>query len=364
MCAAIERRAAWAVEMALGGFTWRGESLLRRIRRTVWPVSLVVCFGALGLIWALPGMRRRAQRNAARCAICRRHQRWARVFVGGFVLALAAGAATSAYTAAAPPVLCHAHVFPDGRVRPEPVLEDVSPPRGWDIARDVINAPTTGLALLASGAAGMRQCSGPPLTVTFWEPPRVSGGGSTVGDIFVAWMPVGLEVSSLLQGARGFGVAAEGRGLAPQGPYVRYGPNISATRANEQELARHESRHTDQWAVLTLIGGPLAFPVAYYVDGAFFPFSRNHFERAASLDEGGYPAPPDNLPAPLPRAVIVISVVLLLVLRRRIRWLSRLLVAGRAGATVHLPDRCPRHTTGWFHPTQGGETRDRGQMRS
>ncbi|MGH8893208.1 MAG: hypothetical protein ACRDWY_07865 [Actinomycetes bacterium] len=293
-------------------------------------------------------MRRRTQHNAARCAICRRHRAWSRLFVGGLLVLQALGAATTAYTAAAPPLLCHSHVLPDGRIEAEPNLQDVSPPRTWDVARDVINAPATGLALLASKAAGMRECAGPPLTVTFWQPPRISGGGSTVGDTFVAWMPANLEASSLLQGARGFGLAAEGGRRSPGEQHVRYGPNISATRANEAELARHESRHTDQWAVLTLIGGPLAFPAAYYADGAFFPFSRNHFERAASLADGGYPSPPDNRPAPLPGAVAVIGVVLLMVLLRRIRWLSRILVAGRAAATAHLPGRCPLHTTGWL----------------
>jgi MYXO-CTERM domain-containing protein len=105
--------------------------------------------------------------------------------------------------------------------------------------------------------------------------------------------------------------------------------------------------------VLTVIGGPLAFPAAYYVDGAFFPFSRNHFERAASLTDGGYSGPPDKKPAPLPGAVAAIAVVLLLVMRRRIRWLTRILVAGRAGAAAHLTGRCALHTTGWFrHPAQ------------
>ncbi len=338
--------------MAQGRSTWTGQRrLLHRVGAVAWQVSLVMCFGALGLIWALPAMRRRAQHNAARCAVCRRHRTWSRFFVGGFVILLALGAASTAYAAAAPPLLCHAHVYPDGRVQAEPVLQDVSPPPTWNSTRDVINAPTTGLALLVSRAAGMRECAGPPLTVTFWQPPRISGGGSTVGDIFVAWMPTDYESSSLLQGARGFGLAAEGRGLLGQEGqgYVRYGPNISSTRGNEMQLARHESRHTDQWAVLTLIGGPLAFPAAYYADGAFFPFSRNHFERAASLSDGGYPTPPDNKPAPLPGAAAAISVVLLLVLRRRIRWLSRILVAGRVGATAYLTGHCPLHTTGWFH---------------
>ncbi|WP_433020034.1 hypothetical protein [Kribbella sp. CA-294648] len=300
-------------------------------------------------------MRRRAQHHAARCAICRRHRTWSRLFIGGFVILQALGAATTAHAAAAPPLLCHAHVYPDGRVETEPTLQGISPPQPWSITRDIINASTTGLALLAAKSAGMRECTGPPLTVTFWQPPRVSGGGSTVGDVFVAWMPTDYQMSSLLQGARGFGLAAEGHGLLAQErqQYLRYGPNISSTRANEAQLGRHESRHTDQWAILTIIGGPLAFPAAYYADGAFFPFSRNHFERAASLTDGGYSPPPDNKPDPLPGAVSAIAVVLLLMLRRRIRWLTRVLIAGRASATAHLPGRCPVHTTGWFrHSTQ------------
>jgi len=218
--------------MAQGRITWTcRRRLLNRVGGAARPVSLLVCFGAFGLIWALPSMRLRVGRKAARCAICRRHHAWSRFFTGGFAILLVLAAATTAYAAAAPPLLCHSHLYPDGRVKTEPILQDVSPPRTWNLARDVINAPTTGLALLASKAAGMRECAGPPLTVTFWQPPRVSGGGSTVGDIFVAWMPTHLESSSLLQGARGFGLSAEGQGLlAQEGQgYVRYGPNISST---------------------------------------------------------------------------------------------------------------------------------------
>jgi hypothetical protein len=52
------------------------------------PVSLALCFGALGLVWALPRMRRRANRKAARCTICRRHQIWSKLFVAGFAILL------------------------------------------------------------------------------------------------------------------------------------------------------------------------------------------------------------------------------------------------------------------------------------
>jgi hypothetical protein len=279
-------------------------------------VSAAVCFGALGLLWLLLSRRRRTGVSGR---VGGRRRTWSRISIGSFVILQAVGTGTTAYAAVEPPLLCHAHVFPDGRVQSEPQLRDVSPPRTWRIVRDVVNAPTTGLGLLASRAAGMRECAGPPLTVTFWEPTRPSGGGSTIGSTFVAWMPADYDSSSILPGASGFAPATDRHEL--DAPYVRYGPNLSGTRSNEVELARHESRHTDQWAVMTLVGGPLAFPLAYYLDSAFFPGSRNHFERAAGLADGSYSEPTDNKPAPIPGAVPVTVVVLaLLMLRHFWRW--------------------------------------------
>ena len=54
------------------------------------------------------------------------------------------------------------------------------------------------------------------------------------------------------------------------------------------ELSGHEVKHRRQWAVATVIAGPLAFPAAYSIDNLFFPDAANHFERAAGLEEGGY----------------------------------------------------------------------------
>ncbi|XAS74288.1 hypothetical protein VUN82_10890 [Micrococcaceae bacterium Sec5.1] len=77
-----------------------------------------------------------------------------------------------------------------------------------------------------------------------------------------------------------------GYGTEAKRLYVRYGPNISQARAEEEELGYHESRHVDQWAVANLLAGPSAFPVACFVDDAQFPGSRNHFERDAGLSRG------------------------------------------------------------------------------
>ncbi|MGE0729208.1 MAG: hypothetical protein AB7Q92_14260 [Acidimicrobiia bacterium] len=53
-------------------------------------------------------------------------------------------------------------------------------------------------------------------------------------------------------------------------------------------LYEHEARHRTQWAVGTVLGGPLAFPLAYTLDDLFFPDARNHFERLADVHDGHY----------------------------------------------------------------------------
>jgi hypothetical protein len=65
-------------------------------------------------------------------------------------------------------------------------------------------------------------------------------------------------------------------------------PGFNASREQLRTLIGHEARHRAQWAVATLIGGPFAFPVAYAIDDFFFPGARNHFERQAGLESGGY----------------------------------------------------------------------------
>jgi len=73
-------------------------------------------------------------------------------------------------------------------------------------------------------------------------------------------------------------------------------------------VAAHEARHRPQWAVATIIGGPLAFPIAYTVDDFFFPGPRNHFERLAGLDAGGYSHEPTG-PVLGPAQIAVLAVL-------------------------------------------------------
>jgi hypothetical protein len=251
---------------------------------------------------------------------------------------LIAGAGARTLEATSPQIICHSHITPDGQVRPEPYLQ-ISPPIAWRITRNLLVAPISGVGVLAGRAMGMESCSGPPLLVMFWPPPRTSSGGSTLGDVFVAWMPSSRPSSGPL--------SMNGYGIAGERAYVRYGPNISQARGEEEELGLHESRHVDQWAVANLMAGPFAFPIVYFVDGTLFPSSRNHFERDASLSRGGYPPAPDNWPSPRWPETAALAALVLSIFRRRLRWLARVARGGSAQRLAHAPHRCPVHTRGW-----------------
>lgn len=320
--------------------TWLARRL-RRLGNVVWIFALLVCFGAMGLIGLLPPVRRRGRERAAHCATCRHHRIVWRIFVAGFLVLLAVGAAVRAHAAITSPWLCNSHVWrtPDGSFRVlQPEAEIRMPmPRGWAVTRSVVTAPSSGLALLVANSLDMERCDGGPLLATFWLPPRTSGGGTVIGDVFFAWMPPRGADADLPESFRGFG-------LAEESTYLRFGPNIHPDPEDVQRLARH----VDQWTVFTLAGGPLAFPVSYFADSAFFPFSRNHFERDAGLEDGGYPIPTDYGPAPLWGVLVPVGAALLILFRTRLRRLSRALAMGRSGFVACRPGRCPRHTPGWF----------------
>jgi hypothetical protein len=69
---------------------------------------------------------------------------------------------------------------------------------------------------------------------------------------------------------------------------VTLAPPFNMSVQSGHAVADHEARHRSQWALVTALGGPLAFPILYGIDDFFFPGSRNHFERLAGLDSGGY----------------------------------------------------------------------------
>jgi hypothetical protein len=98
-------------------------------------------------------------------------------------------------------------------------------------------------------------------------------------------------------------------------------PPFDTSVHSGEDVAAHEARHRTQWAVVTAIGGPLAFPILYGIDDFFFPGSRNHFERLAGPESGRYE---DAGIAPVigwPQLVVLLAVGALIVVfvYRRLR---------------------------------------------
>ena len=315
-----------------------------RASSVLWGLVSVLSLGLLGLVLTLPPFRRRRAAKAARCAVCRHHRRRRRIAAVALAGLLLVGVAGRSWAVVSPPETCTTQISPQDPPDDAPL----GPVQGpvWHSARSLITAPTSGLALLLSAAAGMSTCDAQPVLVTFW--PETSGGGTTVGDTFVAWMPPAdrqdprLETLGIPAGSLPYG-DVEGR---------PFGPRITSTRADARQLAAHESRHTDQWTVSTVLGGALAYPTVYFVTDAVLPGAHNPFERDAGLASGGYEQP-TSAPSPRWATLAGLALVVLLLLGRRLRWCSRVVLGGRRAALAHVDGRCPVHSPGWFRSAPG-----------
>jgi hypothetical protein len=203
------------------------------------------------------------------------------------------------------------------RELPGPETEDPNDPFAqvaggmWKHTRRALTTPVTGLTRHFMADSGGGMCDG--------------------GSMMLASMPAGGAGSSLAVGS-----------------VVLTDSGSSLRRGASKKLARHESRHVSQWAALTVVGGPAAMPVLYVVDDAFFPESRNHFERAAGLWAGGYEQPESFGPnVDWPKAGLLGLIVWGLGWRR-VRWASRVLTGGAAAGRAKHGDLCPVHSRGWF----------------
>jgi hypothetical protein len=103
-------------------------------------------------------------------------------------------------------------------------------------------------------------------------------------------------------------------------------PRPDYTYPELEPVVRHEARHTDQWALFTVLGGPLAFPLSYSIDEIFAPGPYNQFERNAGLAGGGYVLP--DGPSPTTTRLLVAAAVAAVVIfeRHRVRRQIHLLV--------------------------------------
>ncbi len=292
-----------------GGVAWHG---LQTTVRVVTVVAALLAFGLLGLLAGVWHLSRGPQPADLTCRCCRRRR--ALALTGTFVLAglVLVGSGMAVHQRVGGPGLPHC-----GGELPERATGNPDHPLAkvaggmWLQTRQVLTAPVSGLARHYVNNRG--------------------GGLCEVGSMTLGFLPS----------------AASDSGLAV-GSVVLTGAQPSISRGTWEALASHESRHVSQWAMLTLTGGPLAMPVLYTVDEALFPQSRNHFERAADLEDGGYPHPKDFGPRPQWAKVGVIGLLLVTAGRRRLRWTSRVLFGGAAAARSHQRGLCPLHSRGWF----------------
>jgi hypothetical protein len=276
--------------------------------RVVWVVVAFLGAGLFGLLLVLPRTRMLRPRRVLACDLCQRRHR--RLLFAMVVLALVsvAGFGLRVSQKARELPACAADTsIAEGRRVIDPNAQGRQPV--WSTVRSAMTAPVSGLALGYAEARGRGLCSvgDPPITLAF-VPQAGKHMGSMVGEVFLA-SPV---------------------------------PRINPVRAHD--LAQHESRHVDQWAVCTIVGGIGLLPVLYVIDDTLYPGSENHFEQAAGLFDGAYPPPPDPPLGPRAWAVALWVGVLLLVARRRIRWAVRTVVRGHRDLA---PGRCAVHTTGW-----------------
>lgn len=276
--------------------------------RVVWAVVAFAGAGVVGLILILPRTRWLRPRRVLACDLCQKRHR--RIVVAMVVLAALSVAGLGlrvSQKARELPACVATTSLAEGRRVIDPTVPQPAGP--WSMGRDVLTAPVSGLALGFAELRGEGLCSvgTPPITLAF-IPQAQDRRSRMIGEVLLA---------------------------TPR-------PRITPARA--AALARHESRHVDQWAVSGLIGGIALLPVAYLVDESLYPGSENHFEQSAGLYGGGYPPPPVPPVGPRGWAIALWAGVVLVLARRRIRWASRTLVRRQS---THDPDRCPVHTPGW-----------------
>jgi hypothetical protein len=284
----------------------------RRTVRVVCALAATLAFGLVGLLVAVWQLRRAQRRPGPACPGCRRRGRL--VLAGTFALAglVVVGSGMDLHQQLTGPRLAPCDNELPARVTPGPVHSlGAAAGRMWGQTRQALTAPISGLArhYLTDRGAGL--CQGRSMTLAFL-PSAASDSSVSVGSIVLA------------------------------------GDGTSPGKENWKAVASHESRHVTQWAILTLTAGPLTMPVLYAADDAFFPQSRNHFERAAGLADGGYPHPEDFGPRPNWPKVGAIAMLLLIGAGRRLRWASRVLTGGAAAAAGAQPGCCPLHSRGWF----------------
>ena len=211
----------------------------RRAQMTLGALTMVLIFGILGLAWwswrHRPGSEPVARFGRVRAAL-----------VAAALVITAVGAVWRLTTAIQPVPACS----PPGGAQ---AATRSAPFDAWLVTQQAATWPETGIGMLWARASGAHVCV------------------SRSADYYVA------VHADNIAGARAMNLGD-----------IVLSPGFNISREELTTLVAHEARHREQWAVVTVIGGPFAFPVAYAIDDFFFPGSRNHFERQAGLESGNY----------------------------------------------------------------------------
>jgi hypothetical protein len=207
-------------------------------------VAAMALGGFLGVAWTM--MRHRRQR---RSDVVRRH-RFGRATLAAGLLVVAGGAITRTVAAFDTFERCPV-TLPAGTIDRTQHLTAIS------VAEEAATWVPTGIGMWDAYAFG-EVCWIRPYRFYVGVGAKYFGGKYlTLGDIFLAHQSLRTSRQPPIS--------------------IRLGANTA-----------HESRHRAQWAVGTVVGGPLAFPVVYTVTDLFFPGARNPFERMAGLKQGNY----------------------------------------------------------------------------
>lgn len=261
----------------------------RWLRRLAGAGALFLTFGVVGML-ALPRRRTRLAEAARSCARCRRSQRRRGRAFGVYAGACLALIVVRLALLVEQPQPCQ----PEAKATAVETAEfEAAPPVSADrLLRAVTVSVPAGAGFVYSRAVSADTC---------------------------AFRPQRLYVAHVVDGYTG-------RAAFSLGDFVLSHPVPELSPERVLDYESHEAEHAWQWSVFTAAAGPLAFPVSYLFDEAFFPRAYNHFERDAGLHDGRYSAP--DRPPPARSALMLPAAGALLVLvaaRRPIvrRWRSR-----------------------------------------
>jgi hypothetical protein len=241
-----------------------GSAFTRWFRSALAPATAFLLGGLVGLAYLW-------WRRKKRPTSTRRHPALGRATIVAFTGLLLAGALFRTVIAVGGVRQCPS---PAGATLSDTALDDPSPPVAIGLEK-AVTWPTTGLGMAYAQARHGYRCLITHESFYFDEHHHGWFGRKsfTVGDVFLS---------------RFRDKQSEDRRLA---------------------LFDHERHHRRQWAIATVLAGPLAFPVAYTVDDIFFPQARNHFEREAGLARGGYDPQTQGGPKFKPIDVVILVTI-------------------------------------------------------